>query len=150
MVRTTFTEAMANAMDRLINPGAQLTRIGTRIKEAFDRLLGLESSALQIVELTINADATGAPSFVLDADNPVRIVDAFTRCTGANASVAMTLQDSGGAAISNAMTCAVDKAIGRATSLDPAKCTIAAGNTVKVDANGAADRGVVTLLVVRV
>lgn len=149
MIRTTFTQAMADAIDRLINPGAQLTRLGTYMKEAFSRTLALESSAMQIIEIPITASATGAPSFVLDADNAVRIVDAFTRCTGASASGTLTIQDSNGVAISNAMTCAVDKAISHATSLDPSKAEIPAGGTIKVVANGASDRGVVTLIVVR-
>jgi len=136
-----ITAGEALAFDRS-SPAAQNARVGSRAREA-------EASALRVFELTVAADATGAPSFTLDPDNAVRILDAFARCTAANASGTLTLQDSAGTAITNAMTCAVDKAVGRATSLDPALCTVPAGGSVRVDANGAGDRGVVTVIAIR-
>lgn len=149
MDKTTFTQGMADVLDRM-NPAALVGKLGTLLFEAFTRVLSLETSSLQMIEIPITADAkTAAISVVLSATESVRIIDAFARCTAANASGTLLVSDSAAAAITSAMVCAVDKAIGRTTSVDPAKATVAAGGTVKITANGVADRGVIVLSVIK-
>ena len=53
-------------------------------------------------------------------------------------------------AISDAMECATDKKVVYSASIDDAQSTLAAGDNVNIIANGANDRGVVTIIGIRV
>lgn len=99
------------------------------------------------IQAAIEADATSsAVAFTIPF--ACRIVDIIVECTAASGSGTATVRKVT-TAISDAMIMAVDKVIVRAGTIDDAQSTLAAGNNVNVITNGAADRGVVTLVCVR-
>lgn len=104
-----------------------------------------------IITFAVGADATGAGLKIFDANCPVglRIRDVIVECTGANASGTLKLTD-GTTDITNAMICAVDKVIVRAGTIDDAKSSLAEGASIVVIANGASDRGTVTIICERI
>lgn len=74
------------------------------------------------------------------------VLDCFVECRAASGSGTITVSDSTPNAISSAMVCAVDTTIGRTTIIDDAYATVSDGS-LQFSANGAADRGMVRLLV---
>jgi hypothetical protein len=98
----------------------------------------------EILEFPITADATGTLS--TDFGFSFTIIDAWVQCTTANASGTATVKNNAGTAISNAMIMAVDHTIVHAGTIDEDVSAITDG-IVKVTTNGAADRGIVRLLV---
>jgi hypothetical protein len=105
----------------------------------YDRLKELYSL---VVDVT--ADATGEKTIPIPF--ACEVVDVVVMCTAANTSGTLTLKK-GSTAITDAMICAVDKVIVRAGTIDDAVSTLAEGDTVTVDANGASDRGRMTIIV---
>lgn len=103
-----------------------------------------------IVTFAVTADATGGLK-IFDENAPVglRIRDVIVECTAANASGTLKITD-GTSDITNAIVCAVDKTITRAGTIDDAKSSIAEGGSLSVVANGASDRGTVTLVCERI
>ena len=107
-----------------------------------------ESTADTPVMITyaVTADATSGLA-IYDSAVPFdfEILDVVVQCTAANASGTLKLTD-GTSDITDAIVCAVDKTIGRAGTIDDAKSSLSAGDTLKVVSNGAADRGTVTII----
>ena len=95
---------------------------------------------------SVTADATGEKS--VEIPFACEVIDVIVQCRAANGGGTMTLKK-GSNAITDAIACATDKAIARAGSIDDAYSTLAAGDAVSVDANGANDRGLITILVRR-
>ena len=102
---------------------------------------------LDVIEIAVTADATSGVS--ITAPYACKIIDAFANCTTANAGGTLTLSD-GTNAISNAVTCAVLDVNTRASTIDSTYGSIQKGSTLKVTANGAADRGVMYVIVKRI
>jgi hypothetical protein len=98
----------------------------------------------EVLEFPITADATGTLS--TDFGFSFTIIDAWVQCTTANASGTATVKNNAGTAITNAMIMAVDHTIVHAGTIDEDNSAITDG-IVKVTTNGAADRGIVRLLV---
>lgn len=102
-----------------------------------------------------NAEAASAAINVFNADCPhkLQVIDAFVRCTGANAGGTLKLNNGAlgaGTDITDAMTMAVNKALGRATTLDPAAATIAEGGSLSMVKNDVGDDGIAYIWAVRV
>lgn len=95
---------------------------------------------------SIEADATGEKAVPIPF--ACEVIDVIVQCRATNAGGTMTLKK-GSTAITDAMICAVDKVIVRAGTIDDAQSTLKEGDSVSVDANGASDRGLVTILVRR-
>lgn len=102
-----------------------------------------------VINFAITADATGGLK-IFDADAPMKfeILDVTVQARAASASGTAKLTD-GTNDITDAMILAVDKVIVRAGTIDDVYSEIAASGTLTVVTNGAADRGLVTITVVR-
>ncbi len=95
---------------------------------------------------SIEADATGEKTVPIPF--ACEVIDVIVQCRANNGGGTATLKK-GSTAITDAIAMATDKAIVRAGTIDDAQSTLAEGDAVSVDANGAADRGLVTILVRR-
>jgi hypothetical protein len=121
------------------NPDSQSAALGTEMKY-------LSDSGLYYLECSITADATGEKAITIPF--ACEVVDVIVQCRASNGGGTATLKK-GSTAITNAIAMATDKAIARAGTIDDAQSTLAAGDAVTVDANGANDRGLVTVVVRR-
>jgi len=99
------------------------------------------------IPIEVSADATGGVSETVFAN--MRIVDVVVNCTTANAGGTLTVSD-GTNDITDAIACAVLDVVDRAGTIDSTYATVSAGSSLTVTANGALDRGVVTVVGVRV
>lgn len=89
-------------------------------------------------------DVSGAPM-------KFEIIEVSVQPRGASANGKMTLKKGGGA-ITDAITCAVDKTIGRATTIDDAYSTVAEGEQLTIACAGdtvGSTKGLVTIMGVR-
>lgn len=136
MSRLTASEA---AIIDNSTPDNEKVAFGTKIRSA-------EQYGLAVLSQAITADATGALSITVPF--ACRVIDVIVTATAASGSGTVTLRTST-TAISDAIVCAVDTTVVRAGTLDDAYTTLAAGDNLNVITNGAADRGVVDVLVVR-
>lgn len=78
------------------------------------------------------------------------VIDVIVQAQGASANGTMTLTD-GTSDITDAITCAVDKTVTRAGTIDDSKSSLSSGDTLEVDCDGdtAADTiGLITVLVI--
>jgi hypothetical protein len=91
------------------------------------------------------ADAAGAALQTIPTPFGFEILDVKVQCRAANGSGSLILKH-GTTAVTDAIACTTDKAIARAGSIDDAQSTIAAGDVLTVTANGASDRGLVTII----
>jgi hypothetical protein len=108
------------------NFGASEEAVGTPVQFTYD----------------VAADATGAPT-AFTAPFAMRITDIHVIATATSGSGTI-LPMKGSDAICTAIACATDGAVARmAAGVDDTKLTLAAGDVVKVDANGSTDRGIV-------
>lgn len=145
MARLTEGEARKLNND---TPENQSVQLGSKLR-ATQKLTGEDSSSLMAPVLYINyavtADATSGLTITSNLPFAIEILDVIVQCTTANALGTLKLTD-GTNDITDAMVCAVDKVIVRAGTIDDAYSGLAAASTIKVVANGAADRGTVTIL----
>jgi hypothetical protein len=123
----------------LMNPDAQKTGLGTEIK----RLGDLEASTPVIITKDVTASAVGGLAVTIPCN--FEILEVVTQCRAANASGTLLLKK-GSTAITDAMICAVDKVVTRAGTIDDAQSTLLTTDTLSVFSNGAADRGIVTII----
>lgn len=89
------------------------------------------------LEIPIAIPDAATATYVYKVPFKCEVVDVIVRKSGAGASNTIQVTDSADAAISDAIAAAVDKAVTRAGTLDPAKTVIAAGGTFKVVATRA-------------
>jgi len=142
MAKLTFSQSLANVLDRM-NPASMVGKLGQSVKDLFDRVSYVEG-----VVYNVTNDHATAKSLVLSTENAVIIQNVMVRCTATNAAGTITIQDSAGVAITDAMACATVNLVARNASLDGTKITIPAGGSIKIKANGAADRAQVTIFLV--
>jgi len=140
----------ADQVSRLNNDNdlAKEVSLGSKIFEAQGKC-GIDIAEIGIYPLLaltyfVQADATGGVT-ILTAQFPLEVVDAFVVCTTANGSGTLTLRKAT-TAISSAITCAVQSVLARTASIAVAQYQLAVGDTLTVVANGAADRGKITVL----
>lgn len=132
-----LTTAQADKINR-INPDTQEAGLGSEVK-----ILG--DYAPVILTAAVTADATGAGGKAITVPFAMEVLDVIVQCRAANGSGSLTLRKST-TAISDAIACSTDKAIARAGSIDDAQSTLAVGDALNVLANGAGDRGLVTII----
>lgn len=105
--------------------------------------LGKDLAVLRKIEIDIEADATGGKD--IEMPEAGEILDVVVQCTAANGSGTVKLTD-GTDDITDAIAMAVDKTIARAGTIDDAYSSLSKGDTLSAVANGASDRGKVTVL----
>lgn len=98
-------------------------------------------TAIDIVA-DITGDATAGNSYVVSRAG--RVLDAHVIATATNGGGTITVGKAGNA-ITNAITCAVDQALTRATTLNDANYAFSVGDSLRFTAAGAADRGIVVV-----
>lgn len=134
-----LTQAVGRDFDKS-GPGPDLLGLGERV--GFN-----EGYNLMAIDVVIDGDYhTTAKSFTVPFNCTIK--DVFVRSKALSGSGTATLRRSS-TAITSAMTMATDAAMARTASLVDAQLACTAGETLNVITNGANDRGVVTLLVVR-
>jgi len=109
---------------------------------------GSAISPLLIFTHEVTADSTANPA-ILTLPFAVEVVDVIVHCTTSNASGSLTL-GKGATAITGALACVTAGALARATTLAVAAYQLVAGDTLNVDANGASDRGKITVFMRKV
>jgi hypothetical protein len=95
---------------------------------------------------SITADATGEKTVPIPF--ACEVIDVIVQARATNGGGTATLKK-GSNAITDAIAMAQDTTIARAGTINDAYSTLAEGDAVSVDAAGAADRGLVTILVRR-
>jgi len=116
------------------SPDAQRVRLGDCV-----------AYAPVIFAYAITADATGNPT-AFTAPFAMQIDDIHVIAT-ATSGGGTVIPKKGTDAICTEIACATDGALARmAAGVDDTKLVLAAGDTVGVDANGAADRGIVVFI----
>lgn len=131
-----ISESEKNALNNMC-PVASKVKLGDEVEH-------VTSNGLYTVTGTITADATSGLAVSVPFD--CTIVDVVVQCTTANASGTVTVSD-GTNDITDAIVCAVDKTIVRAGTIDDAYSGLSEGDTLTFTTNGAADRGVVEVIV---
>ena len=111
------------------------------------------SEILEVIEYEIAADASSGVDILggiaLQAiPGKYRIADVKVEARAASASGTMTLRK-GTTAITDAMIMAVDKVMVAAGTIDNDESEIDVGDALNVITNGAADRGMVTITVIK-
>lgn len=134
-----INENEAGRLDKS-SPDNQSAALGTELKIQSD-------NGLCYLECSVTADATGEKAITIPF--ACEILDVIVQARATNGGGTLILKK-GATAITNAIACATDKAIARAGTIDDAQSTLAAGDTVTVDANGAGDKGLMTVIVRRV
>ncbi len=133
-----LTENEADIIDNS-SPVSQKTELGSEVYAQQT----IDSNTPRVIRYAVTADATGALSITVPYN--MIIMDVWVECTTANASGTLTLRKAT-TAITDAMICAVDKVVVRAGTIDDAQSTILTTDSINVISNGAADRGIITIL----
>ena len=137
MASITTAEANELNVGSAIN---QKIELGTEIKK-------FQDYGLVVISGEITADATSGLSIPIPFD--VRIIDVIVNCTAANANGTVTLKN-GSTAISDAIACVTNHVTARSGTLDDAQVSVGESDSILAVAHGAADRGVVSILALRV
>ena len=135
MLTTTEREILNNG-----NPTSQQVAMGTELYDA-------SFSGLYYLYASIKGDATG--ELAVTVPFACEIMDVIVQARATSGSGTLTLK-AGANAITDAIVCAVDTTITRAGTINDIYSTLASGATVTVDANGANDRGYMTIVVRKV
>ena len=135
-----ITAAKADKLNRM-HPTFQEMQFGTDVYE-----ISQYSPVIISTAVTAAANSTAKSVTIPFA---MRVLFVVTECTAASVSGTLTLRKAT-TAISDAMECATDKKVVYSASIDDAQSTLAAGDNVNIIANGANDRGVVTIIGIRV
>jgi hypothetical protein len=143
---TPITDAQAGILNAA-TPSSQQVQLGTELKEVQDNLSTVETGVIYALYGNITA-AANSTAKAITVPFACEVIDVIVQCRAANALGTATLR-TGTTAITDAIIMAVDKTIVRAGTIDDAASTLAAGDNLNAITNGAADRGLVTVLVRR-
>lgn len=132
-----FTANQATRINKM-HQAAERDSLGTEIKRLGDTG---DFQGITLIK-NITADATGEVAVTIPY--AMEVLDVCVQCRAANANGTLTLKK-GATAITDAIICAVDKVVTRAGTIDDAQSTLAAGDTVTIDAAQAGDRGLMTI-----
>ena len=135
-----ITAAKADKLNRM-HPTFQEMQFGTDVYE-----ISRYSPVIISTAVTAAANSTAKSVTIPFA---MRVLFVVTECTATSGSGTLTLRKAT-TAISDAMECATDEKVVYSASIDDAQSTLAAGDNVNIIANGANDRGVVTIIGIRV
>ncbi len=132
-----LTATQADILDKM-EPESQQVALGAQVKELGDNgIFGLVASITTDASVTAKTITVPFACEVIDV-----VVQARATSGGGTATVRKVTT-----AITNAIAMATDLAITRAGTIDDAQSTLAAGDNLNVITNGAADRGLVTVIV---
>jgi hypothetical protein len=134
----TLTSAEADKLNKS-DVVRQDTELGTEVLNQQT----VDANTPRIVPFAVTADATSGLSITIPYN--MVVVDVWVECTTANVAGTLTLRKAT-TAITDAMICAVDKVVVRAGTIDNAQSTILTTDSINVISNGAADRGIITIL----
>lgn len=123
------------AVDRMTGE-AQKAGLGTEVG-----LLGNYSPC--IITFAVTADAT--LGLAIPIPFAFEILDVIVQCRASNGSGSLLLKKAS-TAITDAIACVTDKAIARAGTIDDAQATLSTTDVLTVTANGAGDKGLVTII----
>jgi hypothetical protein len=135
----TLLDNEAAALDNS-QPGAQNPRLGSRFQ-------AIEQRSLYIQKIVISA-AANVTALAFLAEVSGELVDAWAVGTAASGSGTATLRRVT-TALTSAIVMAVVDALAHSTSDVQAQKTIVQGETLNIVTNGAADRGIVYLAILR-
>jgi hypothetical protein len=96
------------------------------------------SSAYQLVTMSVPIPDAATTTYSYITADKVELVDVIVRKSVAGAGNTIQVKNGSGTAISDAIAAAVDKAITRAGTIDPATATLNAGDTFQITATRAA------------
>lgn len=133
---STITTVQAEKLNNDSNPSNQEISVGTLLRNA------LNNSPV-IITFAITADATGGLSITVPEN--IEIVDVIIQARATSGSGTATLRSSTNA-ITDAIVMAVDTTMVSAGTIDDAYSTVTTASSLNVITNGAADRGLVTII----
>ena len=133
-----ITAAKADKLNRM-HPTFQELQFGTAAYEIS------QYSPVIISTAVASANSTAVSVTIPFA---MRVLFCVCECTAGSTNGTLTLRKAT-TAISDAMECATDKKVVYSALIDDAQSTLAAGDDVNIIANGAGDKGVVTIVGIR-
>lgn len=102
------------------------------------------AESVEMTTFDVDADATGSLDITGIIPEGATIIDVLVECTTANSAGTLQLrEETGDAAITDAIICAVDNVIERAASIS---ISTVGSNGLEIISNGAADRGLMTIV----
>jgi hypothetical protein len=100
--------------------------------------------SVEMTSYAVVADASSSIDITGLVPEGATILDVFVECTAASGSGTLQLrEETGDAAITNAIVCAVDNVVTRVTTLS---ISTVGANGLEIISNGAADRGIMTIV----
>ena len=133
-----ITAAKADKLNRM-HPTFQEMQFGTDVYEIS------RYSPVIISTAVASANSTAVSVTIPFA---MRVLFCVCECTAGSSIGTLTLRKAT-TAISDAMECATDTKVVYSASIDDAQSTLAAGDNVNIIAHGAGDKGVVTIVGIR-
>lgn len=143
---------LGTAQDNITTAQSDITTLQTDLDTLELNLGGSDAAIDPLLQINyeIVADASsGLDVYTANVPFAMEIIDVIVQCRAASASGTVTVSD-GTNDITNAIVCAVDNTSIKASSIVHAYSTLAAGDTLDVTTNGAADRALVTFVVRKV
>lgn len=132
------------------SPEAEKIGLGTEVKSIQDNVTTLQShedNSMVVVKKAITADATGGLAVTIP--EAFELVDVIVQARATSGGGTVQVLRDASAAITDAITMAVDNAVTRAGTIDDSKAAIATTDAITVKTNGGSDRGLVTLVGIR-
>lgn len=127
----------------VLMPQAQYsTQLGTPMSTA------AAAKELFVGTVAITGGTTGSPYSVTLPPGNFEVLDAWVQCRAADAGGTAQVTDASNNAITDAMACATDTNVIRATTIDDARSTVTGSVRVAFAGGSAAGRGLVTILLV--
>lgn len=133
-----LTDGQAATIDSLM-PGNLNDKVGSRLQL-------VEQRTLHVQRVAVTADASGGQNFIAEVSG--ELVDCVALCTASNASGSATLRRST-TAMTNAMAAVTVDLLARTTTIINTQKNIVQGETLNAKANGAGDRFVMFLYILR-
>ena len=121
------------------SPANKNAQLGARVQE-------LQANTLYIQRVPVTADASAGTGFAVEVSG--ELVDMWVVCTSSNASGTLGIRRVA-TALTTLVACVTVDVEARTALLLQSGKTLVAGETLNVKANGAADRGVVYLAILR-
>jgi len=133
-----LSDGEAFSIDQLM-PGNQNAKLGSRLQM-------LEQKSVYIQRVPVAVDASGGLAFTAEVSG--ELVDAWVVCTAANASGTLGIRRST-TNLTTLMVCAVIDVLTRTALVLQSGKAIVQGEALNVKANGANDRGIVYMAILR-
>lgn len=133
-----ITAAQVDILNKM-TPDSQGQGLGTVVKDIQDR----DVYSPIMIQVAVTADATSGKTVTVPY--AFELVDVIVQSRATNSSATMTVKN-GSTAITDAIAATPDTTVTRAATIDDSVSSITTSTTLKVYANGANDRALVTLV----